>query len=124
MRAFRVLLALGYLAGTAALSFVLWFSGIYGYEEVGGAAVRGSAWYRDVDAWQWDAIFVLGLASPFVGLFALARRSLGALVLHALLSGAGVALVLQAGAVNRGQLALGWLATFAAGAGFIKTRRQ
>jgi hypothetical protein len=121
VRILRALLAIGYLVGTAALAFVLWFSGIYGHEEVGDS---GSEWYRDVEAWQWDAILFVGFAGLIVGLFALARRSLVALVLHAVLTGAGVALVLQAGVVSREQLALGWLATFAGGAGFMRMNRQ
>lgn len=120
MLALRGLLAIGYLVGTVALAFVLWFSGIYGHEEVDGS---GSAWYGDVDAWQWDAILFVGFAGLIVGLLAFVRRSLAALALQAVLTGAGVAFVLQADVVSREQLVLGWLATFATGAGFMRARR-
>jgi hypothetical protein len=120
MLALRGLLAIGYLVGTVALAFVLSFSGIYGHEEIDGS---GSAWYGDVDAWQWDAILFVGFAGLIVGLLAFVRRSLAALTLQAVLTGAGVAFVLQADVVSREQLVLGWLATFATGAGFMRARR-
>lgn len=120
MLALRGLLAIGYLVSTVALAFVLSFSGIYGHEEVDGS---GPEWHGDVDAWQWDAILFVGFAGLIVGLLALMRRSLAALALHAVLTGAGVALVLQADVVSREQLALGWLATFAVGAGFMRAGR-
>jgi MFS family permease len=114
-------LGFGYLIGTVALAFVLLFSGVYGHEEVAG---DGSGWHQDVDAWQWDAILVLGLLGSLAGFIALALRAAAAVSVHGALTGLGVGLVLHASVVNRAQLVFGWLATFASGAALVYLRSR
>jgi hypothetical protein len=116
-----VLLGLGYLIGTAALTFVLIISSVFGHDET---SADGSQWYDDVDAWQWDALFVLGLTGALAALIVVATRLTVALVAQAVLFGVGVALVVDAEVVNREQLVLGWFGTLAAGAALVYWRRR
>lgn len=120
MNAFPVLLRIVHVAGTAGIGLVLWFSGVYGHEEVTGSQ---DGWPKDVDAWQWDGLLVLAVVSVGAGAVFAIRPTAVALALHAAVSGAGVVLVVDAGVVSAEQLVLGWLATVSAGAGLVAQRR-
>jgi hypothetical protein len=130
MRVLAALLVLGYVVGTVLLGIAAAVGGEFACSEI--ECSSESPWYDDADAWQWDAMIVLGLASVPVGFAALAaavtaRRALVPsllLGLHASAIGAAVVLMLVASVVNRAQLTLGWLATIGAGAAFIYVRRR
>jgi hypothetical protein len=121
VRRLAALFRVGHLVGTAALTFVLLFVGIFGHAEI---TRPGSGWHADVDAWQWDAILVLGLAGGVSGVVFFATRLVPALAAQAVLVGAGVGLVLDAEVVSRIQLALGLLATIGAGAVLVFARHR
>jgi hypothetical protein len=130
MRGLVALLVLGYLVGTVLLGVAAAVSGEFACSQV--ECSRESPWYDDADAWQWDAMIVLGLASVPVGFGALAaavtaRRALAPallLALHASAIGMAVALMLVASVVNRAQLTLAWLGTVGAGTALIYIRRR
>jgi hypothetical protein len=130
VRALAALLTLGYLVGTVLLGLGAAVSGEFACSHVECASE--SPWYDNADAWQWDAMIVLGLASVPVGFVALAttvsaRRvaPAAALVsLHSLVIGAAIGLMLTASVVNRAQLALGFAATVGAGGALIYVRRR
>ena len=130
MRALAAFLVVGYLAGTILLGLVAALSGEFACSQIECASE--APWYDNADAWQWDAMIVLGLASVPVGLTALAitvsiRRAAPAAALvslHALVIGAAVGLMLAASVGNRFQLALSFAATAGAGAALIYVRRR
>lgn len=130
MRLLAALLVMGYLVGTLLLGVGAALSGEFACSEV--ECARESPWYDNADAWQWDAMIVLGIASVPLGFAALAAavtaRSASLptvfLGLHAFVIVFAVALMLAASVVNRAQLTIGWLATIAAGAALIYVRRR
>jgi hypothetical protein len=130
MRVLVALLVVGYLVGTVLLGLAAALSGEFACSQV--ECSKESPWYDDAEAWQWDAMIVLGLASVPVGFLALAaavvarRASVPVLVLasHASVIGMAVVLMLAASVVNRAQLTLGLLATIGAGAALIYVRRR
>ncbi len=130
MRVLAGLLAVGYLVGTVLLGVIAALSGEFACSEL--ECSSEAPWFDDVDAWQWDAMIVLGLASIPVGFAALAaafvaRRAsvpVVLLALHASVIGSAVAFMLVASVVSRAQLALGLLATIGADGGLIYIRSR
>jgi hypothetical protein len=130
MRLLAALLVIGYLVGTVLLGVAAALSGEFACSQLECASE--SPWHDNADAWQWNAMIVLGLASLPVGFAALAtavtaRRALlpSLLVaLHASVIGLAVTLMLVASVVNRAQLTMGWLATVGAGAALMYVRRK
>ena len=130
MRFLSALLIMGYLVGTVLLGVGAALGGEFACSQV--ECSRGSPWYEDAGAWQWDAMIVFGVASLPIGFATLAtavtarRASLATVLLaaHASVIGVAIALMLVASVVNRAQLTMGWLATVGAGAALIYVPRR